>query len=784
MSTQSNLTSGFIDLATYDELEKYMYGGSDAIAYFVRETRKATWFTQVPVQLAKSEGVADFGQNWSVSISRSGDYLLGTWLHVSLPAVSVAGYHARSICISWTPNLMHALIKNCSVSFNDLVAARFDGTHLDFWAAFTTPTSKAEGYRQMIGSQIPSSGGFIPAQTCDVPLPFFFARDSGLALPTAALPYNEMKISFSFRPWNELIVGFAPKIDCFQYGVTEKPTSQGGADAPYIIPAFNTNTEGIQPCWTSGIWPSCVPMKDAPADVDGNAVLRPCHPAEALERSNFMQSMEMSYIILPKLPGPPESEFALTGIHQVAQSADKNNQTIANTIPYYIGEPVNKNADGVFCDIKELSLQCQVWANYAIVSNEERKKMSCAPRDMLIEQVQTTPDVDFFIRNVPDSRWWPNNIDKEGDDGPDNKTTKLEDMLNNADKIAQKPSGQGYCINKPNLPTNPREWKVGNWDNSRHGAVQENSKATVSMNLKYAHSVKVLFFAVKNTTACNIHSNYTIGFPVMQTAMTDQVTLDGPVFDKKTWNEWIDKIDDTDDWIAKSNKTGDHDQGGINKYVGKIQCVNHSIMTCKNGFDPIEKVSMLYETTPRLGLLDSSYYSLIQPYYHAPGIPTSFSPVFCPSGYHMYSYSLEFMSLDPLGSTNYGKLTNVSLQAEPIKLNASNLCPELVYQVPLVDNSESVNPKYLYGPINGPGIAGSDASVLKNQPVIEVLINLAYQNIYSEMGLKTISPWTTVSNNYIQSSQCSFFGQFKFVSSCINNNILRISGGSIGFPIL
>ena len=50
--TTSNVTSGFIDLATYDELEKYMYGGNDATAYFVRETRKATWFTQVPVCLS------------------------------------------------------------------------------------------------------------------------------------------------------------------------------------------------------------------------------------------------------------------------------------------------------------------------------------------------------------------------------------------------------------------------------------------------------------------------------------------------------------------------------------------------------------------------------------------------------------------------------------------------------------------------------------------------------------------------------------------------------------
>ena len=35
MSTNmSNLTTGFVDLTTYDELEKHMYGGNDSIAYF------------------------------------------------------------------------------------------------------------------------------------------------------------------------------------------------------------------------------------------------------------------------------------------------------------------------------------------------------------------------------------------------------------------------------------------------------------------------------------------------------------------------------------------------------------------------------------------------------------------------------------------------------------------------------------------------------------------------------------------------------------------------------
>jgi hypothetical protein len=68
-TVSSNLTAGFIDLATYDELEKYMYGGDDAVTYFVRKVRKATWFTIVPVVLSKGSGTAQFNQQWSVNIN-------------------------------------------------------------------------------------------------------------------------------------------------------------------------------------------------------------------------------------------------------------------------------------------------------------------------------------------------------------------------------------------------------------------------------------------------------------------------------------------------------------------------------------------------------------------------------------------------------------------------------------------------------------------------------------------------------------------------------------------
>ena len=72
----SNITSGFIDIATFDELEKFMYGGGNAITYFVREVRKSTWFTQIPVPLSRINGFGTFGSECMFNVSRSGDYLL------------------------------------------------------------------------------------------------------------------------------------------------------------------------------------------------------------------------------------------------------------------------------------------------------------------------------------------------------------------------------------------------------------------------------------------------------------------------------------------------------------------------------------------------------------------------------------------------------------------------------------------------------------------------------------------------------------------------------------
>ena len=436
-----------------------MYGGPDATAYFVRETRKSTWFTQVPVVLSRASGTPAFNQDWAVSISRAGDYLLQTWLRLTTPVVtltSAAGVGNKSI--RWTRNFMHSIIKECNITFNDLVAARFDNYHLDFWAAFTVPASKSNGYDNMIGNVADlidphAAGDSIPSYTLNLPLPFFYGRDSGVALPTAALPYNEMRINFSFRDWTDLLI----------LSTADQQTNNA-----------QLSSDGIQ---------------------------------------------------------------LVGGVPTLGQ--------------------------------------CQVWANYAIVSNDERKRMACAPRDILIEQVQTAPRQSF----TP------------------------------ATNSAQ------------------------------------------SFDIRFSHAIKVLFFSVRNTTCKSEWSNYSTASPT----------------------------------VAIS---------------GSVPVI--SFYPDAGAADPILQTSIIYENTNRLSQMGSDYFSLVNPFFHAPTVPEVI-------GYHSYSYSLDFMTLDPMGSTNYGKLTNVSIVPEA---SATAIAAA-----------------------SGGGDSGS---------------------------------------GYYQSQT------YEFIVTCINNNIIRVSGGALG----
>ncbi len=155
----------FIDLATFSEPEGFIYGGPKAITWFVRGVQKSNWFSFIPVVL-RNEGTHDFGaQHASVSVNRSGDYVLNVWFRAQIPHVYLniktnpdypiaepnPGVWAGRSKIAWTRNLMHNLFSHISITFNELTVQEFDNYFLDANARFGLPASKQVGYNNMIG---------------------------------------------------------------------------------------------------------------------------------------------------------------------------------------------------------------------------------------------------------------------------------------------------------------------------------------------------------------------------------------------------------------------------------------------------------------------------------------------------------------------------------------------------------------------------------------------------------------------------------------------------------
>lgn len=236
----------FIDLATFSEMEAFLYGGRDAITHFVGAVQKANWFSFIPVPL-RSIGSIDFGtNNVSACVNRSGDYVIHLWFRAQVPQIEIQNPNGDifiDATIRWTRNLMHNLFEHVSITFNELCVQEFDNFWLDMNFQFRKRGSKRIGYRNQIGDigamtnpvnvgQSLGTGGFF-----SVPLPFWFTHDSGIALPTAALPFNDIKINYNLRRWQDLVVVFpgtaaagAPGTrvatcnDVFLVGSNQKPT--------------------------------------------------------------------------------------------------------------------------------------------------------------------------------------------------------------------------------------------------------------------------------------------------------------------------------------------------------------------------------------------------------------------------------------------------------------------------------------------------------------------------------------------------------------------------------
>ena len=209
-----SLTTAFIDLSTYDEIESYLYGGR-SVNKFRKVIRKSAWFTIIAAQLNKCGTTGDFDQELQAMFSRAGDYIRDVWLRVELPAIETSPrFQAR-----WTKNIGHNLIEEAYLQFNDLTVNKLTSYHMDFLHGFMCSASKRTGYDAMIGNVARLVNPYATVETYDaespialprtalnIPLPFWFTRDPSDAILQAACPFNDVKLMIRLRPWQELLI--------------------------------------------------------------------------------------------------------------------------------------------------------------------------------------------------------------------------------------------------------------------------------------------------------------------------------------------------------------------------------------------------------------------------------------------------------------------------------------------------------------------------------------------------------------------------------------------------
>lgn len=199
-------SSFLIDLQSYGDTEKLLYGGPEAYSYFNREINKCMPFSQRQCELKRHNGTSNFGYTWSVVVDNDlGDYMTNCWLAIQTPEVKVVDTEGAS-SIRWTENLMHNLIEECTLTFNETVVSKINNFSLDFVSEFNIPDSKYKGYQKFIGNDLTEPQKVLEQTKLFLPLPLFFCKDTGNAVPLTALPHTEIRINFKFRSWENLLI--------------------------------------------------------------------------------------------------------------------------------------------------------------------------------------------------------------------------------------------------------------------------------------------------------------------------------------------------------------------------------------------------------------------------------------------------------------------------------------------------------------------------------------------------------------------------------------------------
>lgn len=205
---------GLVQLAGYGLQDMYLTY-KPTITYFKMVYKRHTNFS--------SESIPQFFQNnpnfngrYTCNIAKNGDLMGQIYLCVTLPNIPKIidtsfinqDIDLKNIAVtSWIDKIGFGLINSIEFEVGGQVIDKLYGDWLNIWYELTQRFNK-RALDTMIGNipQLKTYQNGHGSYLLHIPIPFYFCKYKGLALPLIALEYSDVKINVEFNNLNNLLV--------------------------------------------------------------------------------------------------------------------------------------------------------------------------------------------------------------------------------------------------------------------------------------------------------------------------------------------------------------------------------------------------------------------------------------------------------------------------------------------------------------------------------------------------------------------------------------------------
>jgi len=213
--------------------------GSPQISYFKIAYRRHTNFSMESIrQTFNTKPTLNTKSNlFTCRINRVADLLQDIILAVELPNI----YSSDKFRFRWVKNIGNYMINTCSIRIDTQLIDQLWGEWMDVWNELSLSADRRDGYNKLtgnvdefmnprrldpyividnnnisysnypIGTSVPS----INSRRLFVPLPFWFTKNPGLAIPLVALQYQAIDITIEFRSIEDLYQVYSENVGLY-----------------------------------------------------------------------------------------------------------------------------------------------------------------------------------------------------------------------------------------------------------------------------------------------------------------------------------------------------------------------------------------------------------------------------------------------------------------------------------------------------------------------------------------------------------------------------------------